>query len=64
MSFSEQIREARLKRGLTQEQLAELIDISPRTYKKYETGKTVPRIQTIRKLCIALNTSSDYLLEM
>lgn len=64
MSFSEQIREARLKRGLTQEQLAELVGVHPRTYKNYETGKTVPRIPIIRKLCIALNTSSDDLLEM
>lgn len=64
MSFADKIKEARLRCGLTQEQLAELIDIHPRTYRNYETGKTVPRIQIIRKLCIALDTSSDDLLEM
>lgn len=64
MSFSERIKEARIKRDLTQEQLAELIGVHPRTYRNYETRKTVPRIPIIRKLCIALDTSSDYLLEM
>lgn len=64
MSFADKIKEARLERNLTQEQLAELIDVHPRTYRNYETGKTVPRIQIIRKLCIVLDTSSDDLLEI
>lgn len=64
MSFSDKIKEARLERNLTEEQLAELIGISPRTYRNYETGETVPRIEIIRNLCIALDTSSDDLLEM
>lgn len=64
MSFSDKIKEARLERNLTEEQLAELIGISPRTYRNYETGKTFPRIEIIRNLCIALDTSSDDLLEM
>ena len=64
MSFSDKIKKARLEQNLTQKQLAELINVHPRTYRSYETGKTVPKIQIIRKLCIVLNTSSDYLLEM
>lgn len=64
MSFSCKIKEARLERNLTQEQLAELIGVHPRTYRNYETGKTVPRIQIIRKLCVILDTSSDELLEI
>ena len=64
MSFTDKLKEARLKQNLTQEQLAELIGILPRTYKNYETGETVPRIQVIRKICIAQKTSSDDLLEI
>ena len=64
MGFADKIKEARLERNLTQEQLAELADIHPRTYRNYESGKTVPRIGVIRKLCIALDTSSDDLLEI
>ena len=64
MSFSDRIKEARLERNLTEEQLAELIGVHPRTYRNYEAGKTVPRIQNIRKLCIALGASADDLLEM
>ena len=64
MSFSEKLKETRLERNLTQEQLAKLIGIHPKTYKNYEAGKTIPRIPIIRKLCIALDTSSDDLLEI
>lgn len=64
MSFSSKIKEARLERNLTQEQLAELIGVHPKTYRNYETGKTVPRIEIIRKLCIALDASCDDFLEI
>lgn len=64
MSFSNKLREIRLKRNMTEKQLAELIGIQLRTYKNYETGKTIPRIQTLRKLSITLNISSDELLEL
>ena len=64
MSFSNKLKDVRIKQNLTQKQLAELIGIQLRTYKNYETGKTIPRIQTLRKLSIALNISSDELLEL
>ncbi len=64
MNFSYKLKETRLERNLTQEQLAELIGIHPKTYKKYEIGETVPRIPVIRKLCIALDVSCDDLLEI
>lgn len=64
MSFSIKLKELRLARNLTQEQMAELIEISPRTYRGYETGKTKPRIATIKKIVIALEITADELLEM
>ena len=64
MSFSNRLKETRLKRDFTQEQLAELIGVSIKTYQKYETGVTIPRIATIRKIVIALETTSDELLEL
>ena len=64
MSFPTKLKELRLSRNLTQEQLAELIEVSPRTYKGYEAGKTMPRITTIKKIVIALETTADELLEI
>lgn len=64
MNFPEKLKELRLKHNLTQEQLAELIEVHPKTYKNYEEGKTLPRIAVIRKLAIALGVSSDELLEL
>lgn len=64
MNFPSKLKELRQARNLTQEQLAELIDASPRTYRSYEAGKTKPRIATIKKLVIALDTTADELLEL
>ena len=64
MSFPSKLKELRLSRNLTQEQLAELIDVSIRTYRNYESGKTMPRIATIKKIVIALETTADELLEI
>lgn len=64
MSFPSKLKELRQARNLTQEQLAELIDVSPKTYRNYETGKTKPRIATIKKIVIALETTADELLEI
>lgn len=64
MNFPTKLKELRLARSLTQEQLAELIEVSPKTYRNYEAGRTVPRIPVIRKLVIALETTADELLEI
>lgn len=64
MNFSNKLKEVRLERNLTEKQVAELVGIHPKTYKKYENGKTVPRIPIARNLCIALNISCDELLEL
>lgn len=64
MSFPIKLKELRLSRNLTEEQLAELIDVSLKTYKNYEAGRTMPRIATIVKLVRVLETTSDELLEI
>lgn len=58
----ERILEARKYRRLSQEQLAELADLNRVMISKYETGATVPTLQTLAKLANALNTTTDYLL--
>lgn len=50
--------------GYTQQQVADYLCISQRTYAHYETGKHEPNIDTIKKLCILFNCTSDELLEI
>lgn len=64
MSFPSKLKELRQTRNLTQEQLAKLIGVNLRTYKRYEEGKTTPRIAIYKRIVIALETTSDELLEL
>ena len=64
MSFPTKLKELRLSHNLTEQQLADQIGISLKTYKSYEAGKTVPRIDIFRKIVLALETTADELLEL
>ena len=63
MSFSEQLKKARLESGYTQQQVADLMGITNSTYCGYETGKRQPDVEKIRLIAKLLNTSGDILLE-
>jgi putative transcriptional regulator len=52
-----QLREARTKAGLTQPQLAGLVDVSVDTIRRAETGAFDPRAETIGRLAAALEIS-------
>lgn len=63
MSFPEQLRRARLAKGLTQQQVADHMGITNSTYCGYETGKRQPDVEKIKLLAKILQTSGDTLLE-
>ena len=48
--------------GLTQEKLAELMDVSIQMISNLELGKKAIRPENLIKLCQALNVSVDYIL--
>ena len=56
------IKEYRIRRGYTQEQIAELLNIKQNTYSNKENGKRAFTIEEIRKLKRILNTTYDELL--
>lgn len=56
------VRRERLKRGLTQEQLAELSNITPSYIGIIERGDKKLSVETLVKLAVTLNVSTDYLL--
>mgnify|MGYP005957158815 CR=1 FL=1 len=63
MGFPEKLKEARLKMGYTQQQVANAMNITSSTYCGYETGKRQPDVAKIKLLARILNTSGDDLLE-
>lgn len=56
------IRDRRKQLHLTQEQLSELIDVTPQMISTAENGSKGIRPENIVKLCQALKISCDYLL--
>lgn len=60
-TFGEKIKRLRKKRGYTQEQLAEMIDIAPRNLSKIEVGACFVTAETLEKLLVALNVTTEEL---
>lgn len=61
-NFGEILRDLRNKKGLTQDELGELIGMKGTTVSKYETRPKPPDGTVIRKISNALGVSCDYLL--
>lgn len=63
MSFGERIKKLRLEKGLTQEKLGKLIEISDRVIGYYETDDRFPKDEDIlKRIADVFNVSTDYLL--
>lgn len=62
--FFENLKKARLRKGLSQVQLAEQLGVAKSTYSMYESGNREPNVQTIKKIADILNVSTDELLGM
>ena len=58
----ENIRSLRIDRGLTQKQIAQLLDISQNTYSQYEIGVLNYPVDALLKLADFYEVSVDYLL--
>ncbi len=56
------INARRKELGLTQEELAERMEVSIQMISNVELGKKAIRPENLVKLCNALNTSADYIL--
>ena len=48
--FARTIKNARLKKGYTQSQLADLLNVSNKTISKWETGRGYPDITLLAKI--------------
>ena len=63
MGFSEQLKTARIAMGYTQQQVADALGLTARTYCGYETGKRQPDVAKLKQLARILNTTGSFLLE-
>lgn len=62
-AMGERLRECRLRSNLTQEKMAELLDISVKHYSEVERGITGLSVEKLIFLSNLLNISLDYLLK-
>ncbi len=61
MRYNERIRAIREDRSLSQQKVAELLNIGQRTYSDYETGKTRIPVDSLLKLARFYDVSMDYI---
>ena len=62
MSFADRLKDARRVCGLSQEELAEQLDVSRQAVGKWEQGQSYPEVEKLLTLCAVLNTSLDALM--
>lgn len=62
MAFSDNLQVLRARRGLTQEQLAEALNVSRQSVSKWESGAAFPEMDTLLRLCELYEVNLDLLL--
>ena len=63
MSIKQRIRSIRAEQGISQEALAELLDVSRQTISKWENGQVRPSAENLGRLSHALGVSVDALVK-
>ncbi len=63
MTIGERIQEARKQAGLKQSELAEIVGVAVITIGQYERDKRQPRLEQLRRIALALNTTVAELVE-
>ena len=61
MKYNERIREIREDRSMTQQNVADLLNVGQRTYADYESGKTRIPVDSLMILAKYYNVSMDYI---
>ena len=62
MEFNEKLQELRKKKGLTQEELAQMLFVSRTAVSKWESGRGYPNIESLKAIAKLYNVSIDELL--
>ena len=62
MAFSENLQYIRTQAGITQEQLAEQLEVSRQSVSKWESGASFPEMDTLLRICDLYDVNLDTLL--
>ena len=62
VKMGDRISLKRKEKQITQEKLAEIVGVSLQTVSNIECGKKAARPENIAKICVALDTTADYVL--
>ena len=60
--FSQRIKELRKENGYTQRELATKLELTNSTVCDWETGRSEPDLETLKKIAQLFSVSTDYLL--
>lgn len=59
--FAERLKQLRSARRMTQTRLAQLLEVSPRVYNRWENGIATPHLDTVVRIADILNVTLDEL---
>lgn len=57
-----QLQYLRKKAGLTQKEVCDIVEVTPQSYSGYEKGKYEPSLETICRLAMLYNVTTDHIL--
>lgn len=60
--FTKRLNETRKSKGFTAQKMADLLSVTLRTYRHYESGHSAPTIYMLAQIADILDVSTDYLL--
>ena len=60
--FNEKLKQLRLERALSQNDVAEKLGLTRTAYANYEQGIREPSYETLKKICQFFEVTSDYLI--
>ena len=63
MEFYERLANIRRQRGITQEELADRVDVSRQTVYRWERGDAMPDIEHLNKLCEIFKVFPEYFVD-
>ena len=63
MGISERIQQIRIDNGLSQDQFAEIFNVSRQAVSNWETGKNLPDVKNLMKLSIRFGIPLDELIK-
>lgn len=61
MQFNENLKNLRLCSALMQKEIAQMLNVSVRTFQGWETGRTEPNIEKLIQIADLFDVSIDYL---